>query len=114
MSDQQAAGDPGSRGFFARSVFPLAFASVVITLLVLVSPVGIGSGSDMIGYSIYRLLVFVLVQFPLAVLGIAGSVVAWYGGRPSWSGLVFHLLIITSTFFFYFAQARTICRVLSC
>ena len=114
MSDHQAAGDPGIRGFFARSVFPLAVASGAITLLVLVSPVGIGSGSGVIGYSIYRLLIFALVQFPLAALGVAGSVVAWYFGRPSWGGLVLHLLIITSTFFFYFAQARTICRVMSC
>lgn len=114
MSDRQTTHERDIRILIANLVLPLALASGAVTFLVLVSPIGLGSGSGVIGYSVYRLAIFALIQFPLAALGITGSVIAWLAGRPRWGALILHLLVIVSTFFFYFSQANTICRLMSC
>jgi len=94
--------------------YPLALASMVLTVLVVLSPIGIGSGSSVIGYSVYRLLIFVLIQLPVALLGIGGVIASLSSDRFSWGVLALHLGAIIAAFFLYFSQGNTVCRFLTC
>ena len=89
----------------ARLATPLALANAALTGLILLSPIGIGSGLGMIGYSIYRLLAFALVQSPIAIVGIVLSFLSMARKRPWAFGLSAHMVVLTASFFFYFAQS---------
>lgn len=86
----------------------LALANAVITALVLVSPFGVGDGSGMIGYSIARMLVMVIIQAPIAIGGVIASIACWRHKLKWLSGLFLNIIVFTSALFLYFAQSRTI------
>ena len=106
--------DRDVRNVLAALILPLAFVNAILTFLVLVSPIGTSAGSGFIGNSIYRLLVYVLLQTPIAIFGIAGSVVSVFAGRVLWVSLVLHAAVFIATFFVYFYQSATVCAFMSC
>lgn len=93
---------------YRRLSLSLALANAVLTALVLVSPFGIGDGSGMIGHSIARMLVMVLIQAPIAIGGIIASIACFRHDLRWLSGLVLNIIVVSGAFFLYFAQAKTI------
>ena len=91
----------------------LAVVNATITLLVLMSPIGVGEGSDLIGNSGIRLLVMILLQAPIAVGGTVAAFRARLKGQNWLPALIANVLVIPlATLFLYFAQSRTIERFL--
>ena len=91
----------------------LAFANAGITLLVLMSPIGVGEGSGFIGHSIVRLLVMLLLQAPIAFGGAVAAFRARMKGQNWLPALIVNVVIVpVATLFLYFAQSRTIERFL--
>jgi hypothetical protein len=91
-----------------RKAIYLAVGNAAIALIVLLSPVGVGEGSGVIGYSVVRLLVFVFLQAPIAIAGIVKS----YRGRRrgnNWRlGLIANVIVVFGTLMLYFYQSRTL------
>lgn len=93
-----------------RTALILAGVNAALTAAVLASPIGIGPGSGMIGYSIYRLLIIICPQSFVAIAGIIAAFRAMTR-KQSWiPGLVLNLVVMAATFFLYFAQAQTVER----
>lgn len=82
----------------------LACVNIAISVLVLYSPYGIGEGSGVIGYSIVRLLVLVIVQAPVAFFGIVLSCVSWKRGFRWAAGLIGNIVVIMLALFLYSGQ----------
>ena len=90
----------------------LALANAAITALILFTPIGIGDGRGMIGYSIYRMLIMICPKSIIAAAGIIAAFRAMTKKRSWIPGLVLNVLVMIATFFLYFAQSRTIERFL--
>ena len=90
----------------------LAIANAVVTAGVLATPIGIGSGSGVLGYSVYRMLILICPQSIIALAGFVLAFVAMSKQRSWIPGLILNVLVMIATFFLYFAQSQTIGRFL--
>lgn len=90
----------------------LAIANVLITAGILASPIGIGDGNNMIGFSVIRMLVMVCPQSIIAIAGVIAAFRAMTKQQNWIPGLILNVLVMIATFFLYFAQSQTIGRFL--
>jgi len=90
----------------------LAIANAGITALILASPIGIGDGNAMIGYSVWRMLILICPQSIIAIAGVIAAFRAMTKNRSWIPGLILNFLVIGATFFLYFMQRQTIERFL--
>ena len=90
----------------------LAIANAVVTAGVLATPMGIGNGSGVIGYSVYRMLIMICPQFIIAIAGVSAAFLAMTRQRSWIPGLILNALVMIATFFLYFAQSQIIGRFL--
>jgi hypothetical protein len=90
----------------------LAIANALVTAGVLASPIGIGDGSNMIGYSVIRMLIMICPQSIMAIAGIIAAFRAMTKQQRWIPGLTLNTLVMIATFFLYFAQRQTIERFL--
>jgi hypothetical protein len=95
-----------------RTSIWLALANAAITTLILASPIGIGDGNGMIGYSVYRMLIMICPQSILAIAGIIAAFRAMTKQQSWIPGLALNALVMVAAFFLYFAQSQTIERFL--
>lgn len=104
MSDKPRWKEPN----YQRIALYLVLANAVLTVLVLVSPFGIGDGSGVIGYSVPRMLVMALIQAPIALGGIIASIASLRHGLKWLPGFVLHIIVFSAAFFLYFTQTGKI------
>jgi hypothetical protein len=90
----------------------LGLTNAAVTAVILASPIGIGDGRGMIGYSIYRMLIMVCPQSIIAIAGVIAAFRAMTKKRSWVPGLILNALVVVATFFLYFAQSQTIGRFL--
>lgn len=96
----------------AGAVFGVVL-NALITVFVLCSPYGVGNGSEVIGYSIIRLIICMVIQLPL-FLATLGLVVAFHRQRLSWGVfLLANVCVAVATTFLYFAQGPMLAPILS-
>jgi hypothetical protein len=90
----------------------LALANAAVTALILFTPIGIGDGGGVIGYSVYRMLIMLCPQSIIAIAGLKSALRAKTKKRSWIPGLILNALVMIATFFLYFARSQTIGRFL--
>ncbi len=90
--------------FVSRAAAGAVWVNIAITLTVMISPIGVGEGSGMIGDSIVRLIVLCVAQVPIALAAMAASFYCLAQRHPWLGSLFFNLVVSAATVYLYFAQ----------